>query len=75
MRRPDTTATWTPPGRPIRPPTPAERRVLDLLLEGRSNKEIEIRLNCAPSTVKHHVRRLLRKHQVPTRARLIAVLR
>jgi len=60
------------PLRCVRRPTPAEYRVLALLLAGYSNKEIGAQLNRAESTVKNQVASLLRKYRVPTRARLIA---
>lgn len=53
-------------------PSPAESRVLALLLAGYSNKEIGAKLGRAESTVKNQVASLLRKYRVPSRARLIA---
>ncbi len=55
--------------------TPAEERVLTHLLAGLSNKEISSALHKAEPTVKHQVSSILRKHRVPSRARLIATLR
>jgi len=54
--------------------TPAEQRVLELLLTGLSNKEIASALNKAEATVKHQVSACLRKLGQPSRARLIALL-
>lgn len=55
--------------------TPAERRVCELLLRGLSNKEIASALGRAEPTVKNQVAAVLRKHRVPSRARLLAELR
>ncbi len=55
--------------------TPAEQDVLTHLLSGFSNKEIASALNKAEPTVKHQVSSILHKHRVPSRARLIAMLR
>mgnify|MGYP002403617477 CR=1 FL=1 len=56
-------------------PSPAERRVLSLLLAGLSNKEIAASLGRAEPTIKHQVSACLRKFGQPSRARLIAALR
>lgn len=53
--------------------TPAEERVCELVLQGLSNKEIASVLNRAEPTIKNQVASILRKHGVPSRARLIAV--
>lgn len=67
------------PGRPATPGEPeltsAEQEVLTHLLAGLSNKEIASALNKAEPTVKHQVSSILRKHSVPSRARLIATAR
>lgn len=55
--------------------TPAETRVLAYLLSGLCNKEIASELNRAEATVKNQVASILRKHGVPSRTRLMAVLR
>lgn len=55
--------------------TPAEARVCELLLQGLSDKEIAAALGRALPTVKHQVSSILRKHGVPSRARLIALRR
>ena len=55
--------------------TVSERTVLARLLQGESNKEIAYALGKAEATVKHQVSSILRKHGVPSRARLIARLR
>lgn len=53
--------------------TPSEAAVADLLLQGLSNKEIASARNKAEATIKHQVSEVLRKHGVPSRARLIAL--
>ncbi len=52
--------------------TPAEERVCELVLQGLSNKEIASVLGRAEPTIKNQVASILRKHGVPSRARLIA---
>ena len=54
--------------------TSSEQVVLARLLQGESNKEIASALGKAEATVKHQVSSILRKHGVPSRARLIASL-
>ena len=49
--------------------TPREIEVLGLLAEGLTNAEIALRLHLSVRTVDHHVSRILRKLDVPTRAR------
>lgn len=55
--------------------TPAEARVLEFLLRGLCNKEIAAELGRAEATIKNQVASILHKHRVPSRARLLAVLR
>lgn len=66
------------PGVPAGGPTdltPAERRVCELVLRGLSNKEIAAELGRAEPTIKNQVAAVLRKHGVPSRARLLALSR
>lgn len=65
----------TPDGRPALPLTQAEARVLFLIQQGLSNKEISSVLGRAEPTIKNQVAACLRKYQVPSRARLMAVAR
>ena len=51
---------------------PRERAVLELIGEGRSNKEIARLLGIAPETVKSHVKRIFEKLSVGRRAQAIA---
>ena len=51
--------------------TDREREVLQLLADGRSNKEIAARLGLSPNTVKTHVASLLEKLQAARRTEAI----
>lgn len=55
--------------------TARERQVLQLLADGRSNKEIAARLELSPNTVKTHVARLFEKLQVSRRTEAILLAR
>lgn len=55
--------------------TSAELRVLHLVQLGLSNKEIASALGRAEPTIKNQVSSCLRKFGVPSRARLMALLR
>jgi len=55
--------------------TEREREVLQLLADGRSNKEIAARLGLSPNTVKTHVARLFEKLRVARRTEAIALAR
>lgn len=66
------TRDCTAPGAAL---TPAERRVRELLMAGLSNKEIANELGRAEATIKNQVAAILRKHGVPSRARLLALCR
>jgi len=55
--------------------TPRENEVMSEILEGRSNKEIAIRLHIAVDTVKSHVHRLLQKLSLRSRVEIIAQAR
>lgn len=56
------------PGEPI---SPAERRVLEALLEGLSNKAIAARLVLSPRTIESHVSQLLQKTGCRSRTQLL----
>jgi len=60
---------------PILRLTQAEMRVMALIRQGLSNKEISSVLGRAEPTIKHQVSACLKKYQVPSRSRLIAVAR
>lgn len=47
--------------------TPAERRIADLLVEGKANSQIAQELNITVATVKTHVRTILRKLDIRSR--------
>jgi DNA-binding CsgD family transcriptional regulator len=55
--------------------TDRERQVLQLLADGRSNKEIAARLGLSPNTVKTHVARLFEKLRVARRTEAILLAR
>ena len=63
------------PGSLIEPLTPREREVLQLLLEGASNREIAQHLVLSVNTVKKHVLNLCGKLGVQSRAQAIAKAR
>jgi DNA-binding NarL/FixJ family response regulator len=52
--------------------TPTERLVAIHVVQGLSNKEIAMLFNRAETTVKNHVRAILRSANVPSRSRVIA---
>jgi two-component system, NarL family, nitrate/nitrite response regulator NarL len=53
--------------------TPRERQVLELLVEGLSNKQIARRLRISPHGVKRHVSNVLAKLNCPNRTQAVAV--
>lgn len=55
--------------------TERERQVLQLLADGRSNKEIAAQLGLSPNTVKTHVARLFEKLRVARRTEAIGLAR
>jgi len=55
--------------------TERKRQVLQLLADGRSNKEIAAQLGLSPNTVKTHVARLFEKLQVARRTEAILLAR
>ncbi len=55
--------------------TGREREILELLADGRSNKEIAARLGVSPNTVKTHVASLFEKLQVARRTQAIRLAR
>lgn len=52
--------------------TPREKEVIELILEGLSNKRIAKRLGIAPQTVKSHVRNIMDKLALHTRLQIAA---
>jgi DNA-binding NarL/FixJ family response regulator len=55
--------------------TPRERQIIDLIGEGRSNKEIATRLDIAVHTVKSHVHNILEKLALHSRLEVAAFTR
>ena len=53
--------------------TPSERRVLDLIGDGLSNREIGERLGVAEKTVKNHINHIFAALDVTSRGEAIAV--
>ncbi|NLF29057.1 MAG: helix-turn-helix transcriptional regulator, partial [Clostridiales bacterium] len=60
--------------RVLDPLTGREREVLALLLDGKSNRDISKALFIGESTAKTHVRNILSKYDVSSRAELISTL-
>lgn len=60
-----------PPETPIKL-TPREKRVVQLLSQGLTNKEVANAMQIGEYTVKHHVKQIMRKFQVTTRAAVVA---
>lgn len=60
-------------GRPVL--TPAEARVLELIAEGLTSRQIAARLGVSKATIETHVRAVMRKTGASTRASAVAVAR
>ena len=58
--------------KPISPLTPKEFEVLPHICEGLSNKEISSKLNISENTVKYHIKNILQKLNLKTRAEIAA---
>ncbi len=58
----------------IDPLTEREQDVLQLILSGKSNKEIAANLSISENTVKTHVRNIFSKYDISSRAELISTL-
>lgn len=54
--------------------SPETRRVLRLLLLGKSNPEMARQLRCSTKNIEYHVSKILRKARTPSRTRLLAKL-
>lgn len=52
--------------------SPAQRRVFDLLLSGKSEKEVAARLHLSRNTVHNHIREIYKMADVHSRAELLA---
>jgi len=52
--------------------TPREGEVVQLLLEGKTNKEIAVCIEIGEYTVKDHIKRIMKKLEVTTRAGIVA---
>jgi DNA-binding CsgD family transcriptional regulator len=51
----------------------AQKRVLDLLLDGNSEKEVAVRLEISRHTVHNHVKEIYKKMTVNSRPELLAL--
>ena len=51
--------------------TPTERRVVELVAEGRTNREVAAALVVSPRTVEFHLRNVFRKLDLHTRAEIV----
>ena len=56
------------------PLTAREQEVLEMILTGKSNREIAAALNITENTVKTHAKSIYSKYDVRSRARLISIL-
>ena len=52
--------------------TPRESEVVQLLLEGKTNKEVALCIEIGEYTVKDHIKRIMKKLEVTTRAGIVA---
>ena len=59
---------------PLDPLTPREEEVLQLILDGNSNRQIAARLFVSENTVKTHIRNIFSKYGTRSRAELISTL-
>ena len=53
--------------------TPRERQVFELIIRGKTNKQIGLALDCTERTVKAHRQRVMEKTQVRTLAELVSL--
>lgn len=63
--------SYSEPGNPFHPLSDREMEVLELVVEGRSNKEIAIQLGISHQTVKNHITSILRKFGVEDRTQAV----
>lgn len=52
--------------------TPREKGVVQLLLEGKTNKEVAVRMGIGEYTVKDHIKQIMKKLNVNTRAGVVS---
>ena len=74
-QRPAPVKSWPSPVLDLSRMAPAESVILDHLRHGLTNREIAAHLGKSEFTVKNQVSAILRKLGLPTRGRLIALLR
>lgn len=75
MRRVATLAAGSAPGHTPKPLTAREREILELMVQGQSNKEIAQLLRIEVPTVKTHVHHIFGKLELSRRAEVAAVVR
>ncbi|PWH11811.1 MAG: DNA-binding response regulator [Anaerolineae bacterium] len=63
--------SYSEPGSPFHPLSDREMEVLELVVEGRSNKEIATQLGISHQTVKNHITSILRKFGVEDRTQAV----
>jgi DNA-binding CsgD family transcriptional regulator len=54
--------------------TPREKQIIDLVVEGLSNKGIARKINVSEGTVKQHMHSIFQKLEVPTRTKLMSIV-
>lgn len=69
-----TSAAWNGAGVNACGLTPTQKRVKDLILQGKSNREIGVELKMAEGTVKTHAAAVCKAHGVSTRSQLLSKL-
>lgn len=63
--------SYSEPGSPFHPLSDREMEVLELVVEGKSNKEIATQLGISHQTVKNHITSILRKFGVEDRTQAV----
>ncbi len=63
--------SYSEPGSPFHPLSDREMEVLELVVEGKSNKEIAAQLGISHQTVKNHITSILRKFGVEDRTQAV----
>lgn len=64
-------SSYSSPGSPFHPLSDREMEVLELIVEGKSNKEVAIQLGISHQTVKNHITSILRKIGVEDRTQAV----
>lgn len=64
-------SSYSSPGSPFHPLSDREMEVVELMVEGKSNKEIAMQLEISHQTVKNHITSILRKFAVEDRTQAV----